>query len=1403
MYILSKSQKLIYDMEQYAGGSIAIICGSMLLPGKRDLPELAAAVNELYRINPALRIHIKGNEQVVQDYEEQSVEALQFGSKAELDDYANAYAQIPLDLHDRLSEIRAVFLPGQYGFLIKLHHIIGDAWTLALLGTQVNTLLSGGTPRAFSYVDHLQDEAAYIQSERYQTDRAFFLKQFQKCQEVTFLSDKQVSSFESKRKTFVMESADAERINTYANARGVSPFVLFFSALAAYISRVKQNAEKFYLGTAVINRTGIREKNTAGMFVNTVPVLVELDNEKPFADNLKVIQANMFGVLRHQKFHYGDILSAIRETYGFSGKLYDVMLSYQNASISCMGEEESTWYHCGAQTESLQIHIDDRDREHVFRIHYDYQTSKFTAGEVEALHERLLRLLFSAITDDNKRLCELPMLLPAEEQKLLHDFNDTFVDYPKDKCVHTLFEEQVARTPDKAAVIACDGTLTYYELNAQANRIAHSLMDSGVKPGDIVAFALPRKSYLIATMFAILKAGAAYLPVDPEYPQERINYMLADSNAACYITEKTIDELLGNSNEENPNLDLSSENLCYCIYTSGSTGKPKGTLLMHRGIVNLVTNLGIYCDLSNCKRFGFMTSITFDVATQEIFTALLNGFTGILFPDRRSTAIDVVLSMIINDSVDVIYATPTYFDVLSGSRERAEKLLLQLKTIALAGEQFYINSYILDSKLQANVHFENQYGPAETHVITTTTTILDAHDITIGRPIANAQVYIVDKYFNPVPIGVIGELCVAGDCVGAGYLNRPDLTAEKFIPNPFGKGKLYRTGDLAYWREDGNIGYVGRNDFQVKIRGLRIELGEIENALCSVDGISQSVVVVRKTNEGRQLICAFYSGAELNAKEIRAQIGKTLPRYMLPHSIVHLDTLPLTSSGKVNRRALPEVDLSLCADSAEYVPPRGERQKALCNLMEKVLSVSPIGVTDNFFDLGGDSLKAIEFVSKAHSEGIYFNLQGVFDHPSVDELCRFIEQGDRPVHSFAGRDYAAVNEILRKNVLENISVPNPEHIGNILLAGATGYLGIHILADFLDNDDGIAYCLVRGGDAEQSRKRLQELLSFYFGEKYSKMSRIEVVCADLQQDLFGLPQKDYDALAGAVDTVINAAASVKHYGSYQYFNESNVESVKRLIAFCNLSDAKLIHISTLSVSGNAFGDDFDGYISKTEKHFYESSLYIGQPLENVYARSKFEAEMAVLDAMSNGLRANIMRMGFLSNRFSDGVFQKNYETNAALRRITAILELGCVPDYLMDMYVEFTPIDEAASAVMTIARHFSSEQTVFHINSTKVVYMKRLLECLKELGYSLKVVSGGDFAAALRETQKKPETEHIFETFINDMDENEHLNYDSNIRIENDYTVQYLKNLGFEWSDIDLPYLKKYADYFKKIGYWK
>ncbi len=1390
MYRLTKPQKLIYDMEKFAGGSISNICGSIVIKGEKDISVLANAVNELYRLNDALRIRITEIDgipyQIVSEYKEQKIDVLHFEDKAALDSYAEKYAKEPIDFYGSLSDINIICVGNEYGMLLKMHHIICDAWTISMIGTQFHMLINGDVPETFSYIDYIPSEQEYFNGKRYPKDREYYIEQYKKCDDITYISDKQVKTYVANRKYFLINEEKTAKIQAYANEHNTSVYMLLMTALGTYINRIKMNQEKFYIGTAILNRTNAQEKNTMGMFINTAPVLMEFDNEKTFLENLRTISKTLFGIIKHQKFNYGEVLETLRHEFDFSGNLYDIVLSYQNAKFVGIDEEyESTWYYGGMQSESLQMHIDDRDSEGVLKIHYDYQIEKFTEKEIEGMHEYIFNLLFDAINED-KKITELAILSNKEKTTLLYDFNDTKADYPKDKCVHQLFEEQVIKTPDKIAVIADDKTLTYDELNKLSNRIANSLIKKGVKANDIVAFALPRNSSLIAVMFGILKSGAAYMPIDPDYPQDRIDYMLSDSNAKIFITKENVGEIISNNNEC-PKVEMTSDNYCYCIYTSGSTGNPKGTLLKHYNVVNYIGENKynfrekiIHNDYNNILS---VTTVGFDIFVTESILTLLSGKTMLFANEQQANSQAELNRFAMKYGAEVLQTTPTKMQMLMDDNKNAE-YLKSLKSIMLGGESVPFELCETINTL-TNAEIFNVYGPTETTVWSAFSKVTDS-DMTIGKPIANTQIYIVDKYNNLMPIGKIGELCIAGDGVGAGYLNRPELTAEKFIDNPFGNSKMYKTGDLAYWREDGNIAYVGRNDFQVKIRGLRIELGEIENAISSVHGVSQSVVVVRKDDSGRQLICAFYTEqSSVDIADIKSAISSKLPKYMMPHIFTVLSEMPLTSSGKINRKALPEIDLTNISNEVEFVKPQSEMQKELAKLMEKVLNYSPIGLNDDFFDLGGDSLKAIEFVSKAHSEGIYFNLQAVFDNPTVAKLCDYIENGDKQMVLYNQSDFDKYIPLLENNRVERIEMPQKTVLGNVFITGSTGFLGSHIVDELLSCGAEKVYCLVRNDE-----NRLYDILSFYFEDKYKGDSRIVPIIGDLEH-LANIKIDD------SIDLVIHTAASVKHYGSYQYFYDMNVGGTLNAIDFCKNHNAKFIHISTLSVSGNALADNFDVYKSEIEKDFYEDTLYIEQPLDNVYIRSKFEAEKAVLEAINDGLSANIIRVGNLTNRASDLKFQRNYESNAFLKRVKSVLEFGYFPDYLIHLYGEFSPVDDTAKAIVKIAQHFNNHFTVFNANNHKNLYFEKMFKMFSKLNININVVDGNEFINTLKNSDKQ----YVYEALVNDMDESGKLIYDSNIKIHNEFTVEYLKQLGFEWSEVDFEYIKKYIEYFKEIGY--
>ncbi|MBR5190409.1 MAG: amino acid adenylation domain-containing protein, partial [Clostridia bacterium] len=699
------------------------------------------------------------------------------------------------------------------------------------------------------------------------------------------------------------------------------------------------------------------------------------------------VKDNSINAIDNQNYPQQELVKKII----YRKSLFDVMFAYQSEDMTeiTLGDKKADVIPTPINSSKCDLSFYVYPRENETVLMAEYCTDLFKQETINKLLNAYNTILTQALNEDI--LIKDIDVVSVDENDKISSFNNTEVKYEENKCIHTIFNEIAKANADTKAIIATDKTLTYSELDTESNRIANALIEKGVKSGDVVAFVLNRKSYVLSTMLGILKTGAAYLPIDPDYPQDRIQYVLNDSNARFCITEENISELLSNTNNTNPNVETTSDSICYCIYTSGSTGKPKGALITHKNVVNYVNKNehnvlgGIITEEKNILS---VTTTGFDIFVTESLLPLANGLTVILADEEESRIQSKLAKLITSTNAEVIQTTPTKMKAFISDKDNLD-YLKQLKVIILGGEA--LDKALTDElKTITDAKIFNIYGPTETTVWSTFTEVEE--DVTIGKPIANTQVYITDNYNNIVPVGVTGELCIAGDGVCAGYLNREALTNEKFIDNPFGEGKLYKTGDLAYWREDGNICYVGRNDFQVKIRGQRIELGEIENAISSVDGVVQCAVIVREDNDNRQYICAFYTGTEINPKDFRNILSSKLPKYMVPHIFTHLEKMPMTASGKANRNALPEIDLTNIGAETEYVAPTTEKEAILTKAIENVLRIEKVSILDNFFDLGGDSLKSIELVSEIEDKGYTVNVKTIFEAKDIQVLANELKE---------------------------------------------------------------------------------------------------------------------------------------------------------------------------------------------------------------------------------------------------------------------------------------------------------------------------------------------------------------------------------------------------------------------------
>lgn len=1283
--------------------------------------------------------------------------------------------------------------------LFDVHHIVADGDSLNIILREIVALYSGGdiASNEISYADY----ANYFQWTDFSTHRDYF-KNMLRCdfEPVELPRRRDGVGTGGAALLFHLPTDAAKLGHRFAKTHSLTDTMLFLGAYGIVLSKYTGRTD--ILSSIVLsNRTHSATAEMVGMFVNTLPVYLPVSGDlSEYFGKIKNLVLNLF---QYQELPFLEIADAV----GMTDKtVVNTAFVYQadgEKRLELSGEAfASEWLDTKSAKFDLLFEVTPAGDGYTVRMEYDCE--KYDGKLMEKLFAAYDKV-FVQLTAE--KISDISVLSEVEYRKAIYAFNDTAVEYPRDMCVYQLFERQAKRIPDKTALIFAGKTYTYRQMDNLSNGLAISMRGLGIQQGDAVAVLLNRNEKVVLAQLAALKIGAVFIPIDSRYPEERIKYILAESGAKVILKNadnplalaqaKNIEDLdmAPTVSIEHPPIDAGDT--CYIIFTSGSTGKPKGCTLNNRGLVNFCRNNNI---LASCNQLDrqvcvSVNTISFDFFIAESLLPLSNGYTVVLASEEESVNQEQFMDLAISTGANIIQTTPTRFK-LYFDEKRDLSYMRQFGVIVTSGEALpldLLNTFCKNSSAK----IFNPLGPSECSVwiaggeLHLTDCEAAASDITIGRPIANTQIYILDQEHNPLPVGVAGELCISGDGVGNGYLNRPELTAEKFIPNPFVKGTyMYCTGDLARWNEGGEIEYLGRMDTQVKIRGLRIELGEIESVMSRFPGISLVSVADQRDRTGRQYLVGFYTADHpIDETALRQHLSAKLPRYMVPNYFLHLEKLPMTPSGKIDRKNLPAPDFA--AQAEEYTPPRNEQERILCKIISEILQYERVGIRDDFFELGGDSLKAIEFVTKAHGEGIYFALQNVFDYPAVEALCGYLQDGLEEKSTFEPQQLAKYAPILERNVWDEEFKPAQRNLTTVLLTGGTGFLGAHILDAIMKHGVQKMYCLVRGG-----KERLAQRLQYYFGERYvGKIGKTIIpIVGDLESETVA------DDLPERVDYVIHAAASVKHYGSWRYFKRANVDATEHILSYALRIDARFAYISTTSVSGNSMADQFDGYISEEEKHFYESSLYIEQPLDNVYTRSKFEAETLVLDAMRKGLRASILRMGNLTSRMSDLKFQPNYEENAFLKRVKAVLDLGCLPDYLTSIYAEFTPVDAAAEAVVKIAEHMNDRYTVFHVNSDRNLYLDRMLAYLERAGHPLEVLSGSAFAKRIRATIRSPQ-EYIFEALSNDLNQNDILQYDSNIRIENSFTVRYLHRIGFEWPEIDYAYIEGYLRYFEQLGY--
>ncbi|WP_139488457.1 non-ribosomal peptide synthetase [Brevibacillus dissolubilis] len=946
--------------------------------------------------------------------------------EAEVQRLAMEDATKPFDLtHGPLMRASLIQVEEQeYVFLLNMHHIVADGWSLGVLTSELVTYYQGFSKgeqptlpdMPIQYADFAVWQREWLQGEVLEQQLSYWKNKLQGSEPLLQLpTDRPRPAVQTYEGAVLHEMFTEElknRLLALSKREGATLFMTLLAAFQALMHRYT-GQEDIVVGSPVAGRNRQETEGLIGFFINTLVMRTDLSQDPTFKELLGRVRETALGAYTHQDLPFEKLVDELELERSLSySPLFQVMFVLQNIPMEgqALTDLQVLPFESGENQvmTKFDLTLTMAEAPNGLVATFEYNTALFDESTIRRMIGHFQHMLTAVTENPAMSISGIPLLDEAEQKLVTNDWNQTAVSYPREKTVHQLFHETQALYADRLAVITGDESLTYAELDRRANQVANYLQKQGVQAGSLVGICAERSLEMIVGLIGILKAGAAYVPLDPAYPQDRLSYMMEDAQVSILLSQQHLIEklpagertiisldsdwsLIAQESEQAPQAESTADQLAYVIYTSGSTGTPKGVLTPHRAIIRLITATN-YVTITEEDVFLQASTVSFDAATFEIWGSLLNGAKLVLMPPHLPS-LDELGEAIQKHQVTTMWLTAGLFTLMVDHRLEYLRGVRQL----LVGGDVVSVPHVRKALTLEGLRLINGYGPTET----TTFACCYPFDslpeqvssLPIGRPIQNTTVYILDKHMKPVPLGVPGELYIGGDGLALGYLNNPELTAERFVANPFSddpEARLYKTGDSVRYLPDGTIEFIGRIDQQVKIRGFRIELGEIEAALYEHPAIQEAIVMVRQDTPGDKRLAAYLvseAGTEIQTGELRMYLKAKLPDYMIPSAFVVMEQLPLTPNGKVDRKALPVPEYNRAELEGEFVAPATEMEKKLAEIWQGVLNVENVGIHDNFFALGGDSILSIQIVARANQAGLRLSPKQLFEHQTIAELA--------------------------------------------------------------------------------------------------------------------------------------------------------------------------------------------------------------------------------------------------------------------------------------------------------------------------------------------------------------------------------------------------------------------------------